>query len=1176
MPEPASEQSLFLRALELPTPEDRAAYLNTACRDNPALRAELDALLAAHDRLGGALPRTTGQEPAGPGPAAGGEEEGAVLSGRYKLVELLGEGGMGAVWMAQQTEPVRRLVAVKVVKAGMDSKQVLARFEAERQALALMEHPNIARVLDAGTTAAGRPYFVMELVKGLPITRYCDERRLTPRQRLELFVPVCLAVQHAHQKGIIHRDLKPSNVLVAPYDGKPVPKVIDFGIAKAAGQQLTEKTLVTGFGAVVGTLEYMSPEQAELNQLDIDTRSDIYSLGVLLYELLTGTTPLEKERLKEAALLEVLRLIREEEPPRPSTRLSESKDALPSISAQRQMEPAKLTKLVRGELDWIVMKALEKDRNRRYETANGFALDIQRLLADEPVQACPPSAWYRFRKFSRRNKTSLSAAGLVLVALLLGSGISTWQAIRATNAVTAERQTRQNLDSAREEREKQQTQINRDLADALLEATRLKEKASTAAAADSGPWNQLRETVRAAQTLAGNELADPVLCRRLQDLVAQLKIDENDRRMVARLEAIRLQYLDAEDLPRVVGSKRPVYEAAFREYGLPIFDLPVEEAARRLGASAIHYWLVWAMDDCAENHGPLIRQLLPIAERAETDPWRKDYFANRLGHPRRSFLDLARQPEALDQPPLMICSLVRWIRGEDAIELLRAAQLRYPGDLWINRELGRRLLGLGRWDPIPERRFTRTAEAVSCCRAALAARPSSPVLWKELFWALVANEELQGAVGLAREETRVRPEDSAAYNRLGTALSLLEDYDGALKAHGEGLRLDRNSADAYVGLGRAMVGKGNLNEAIAAYRKAIALKPPDTLLILRPLAMALQVRGGRGDLDEAIALYRSHIQRSRSSNHVPDLYEALWENGNYREAIAGFEQLPKGFPRRGIRLAWFLATCPEVKLRDPARAIALARQAVDAEPNDAMAWVVLGVAQYRAGLYKDAVAQLSKAQHRYAPAYAVTGLFLAMAHHKLGNREQALQAYSPAIDVLQGELTPQVAAETGRRISFAWDTVVLVGSLPWTNEEARRIRSEVHELLKDYPEVARTAALLDKEAIPDTGGRRAIRVTAATLQADPTHYVGPAPARIAFRGKITADGPGTVSYTFLRSDGAAGPVHTLTFDKAGVKEVSTAWFRSGKFNVDGWQAIKVLSPNYVVSEKARFKVEFAK
>jgi WD40 repeat protein/serine/threonine protein kinase len=328
---------------------------------------------------------------------------------------------MGTVYMAEQTTPVRRTVALKLIKAGMDSRQVLARFGAERQALALMDHPNIAKVFDAGTTDSGRPYFVMELVKGIPITRFCDERRLTTRQRLELAIPVCQAVQHAHQKGIIHRDLKPSNVLVALYDGKPVPKVIDFGVAKATGPRLTDQTLYTEFGAVVGTLEYMSPEQAELNQLDIDTRSDIYSLGVLLYELLTGSTPLDRKRLKQGAILEMLRVIREEESPRPSLRLSTTEE-LPSIAASRNIEPRKLSGLVRGELDWIVMKALEKDRTRRYETANGLAADLLRYLDDEPVQACPPSAWYRLSKFARRNKIALIAAGLIGVAMLAGVG----------------------------------------------------------------------------------------------------------------------------------------------------------------------------------------------------------------------------------------------------------------------------------------------------------------------------------------------------------------------------------------------------------------------------------------------------------------------------------------------------------------------------------------------------------------------------------------------------------------------------------------------------------------------------------------------------------------------------------------------------------------------------------
>jgi non-specific serine/threonine protein kinase/serine/threonine-protein kinase len=347
-------------------------------------------------------------------------------------LQQIGEGGMGTVWMAEQQEPVRRLVALQVIKAGLDSAQVVARFEAERQALALMDHANIAKVLDAGTTAQGRPFFVMDLVKGIPITRYCDEHRLTPRQRLELFVPVCQALQHAHQKGIIHRDLKPSNVLVAPYDGKPVPKVIDFGVAKATGQRLTERTLFTAFGAVVGTLEYMSPEQAELNNQDIDTRSDVYSLGVLLYELLTGTTPLSRERLLKAGFTEMLHLIREEEPPKPSTRLSASKEALPALSAQRQMEPAKLTKLVKGELDWIVMKALEKDRGRRYETANGLARDLERYLHDEPVEACPPSAGYRLGKLARKHKRAIGTATAFVVLLAAGVVVSTVLAVRAT------------------------------------------------------------------------------------------------------------------------------------------------------------------------------------------------------------------------------------------------------------------------------------------------------------------------------------------------------------------------------------------------------------------------------------------------------------------------------------------------------------------------------------------------------------------------------------------------------------------------------------------------------------------------------------------------------------------------------------------------------------------------
>ena len=411
-------RDLFFAMVKLP-PAEREAHVRSACEGDEELRGRVGELLEAHAQAGSFL------EAPAPGLVAFAEQGGTVdrafregpgsVMGSYKLLEQIGEGGMGVVFLAEQTHPVQRTVALKVIKAGMDTRQVIARFEAERQALAMMDHPNIARVLDAGATDGGRPYFVMEMVKGVPITKYCDEHHLPLRQRLDLFVQVCQAVQHAHQKGIIHRDLKPSNVLVAPYDGKPVPKVIDFGVAKAAGPKLTERTMFTGLGDVIGTLEYMSPEQAELNQLDVDTRSDIYSLGVLLYELLTGTTPLEPQRVKRTALLETLRVIREEEPPKPSTRLSTT-GQLPDIAASRGLEPRKLSRLVHGELDWIVMKALEKDRTRRYETANGLVMDVQRYLVDEPVQACPPSAGYRFRKFARRNKRVLATAAVLVVA----------------------------------------------------------------------------------------------------------------------------------------------------------------------------------------------------------------------------------------------------------------------------------------------------------------------------------------------------------------------------------------------------------------------------------------------------------------------------------------------------------------------------------------------------------------------------------------------------------------------------------------------------------------------------------------------------------------------------------------------------------------------------------------
>ena len=344
-----------------------------------------------------------------------------MIAGRYTLQQKIGEGGMGEVWVARQTEPVKRKVALKLIKTGMDSRAVLQRFEQERQALAMMDHPHIAKVLDGGLTPTGQPFFVMELVNGLPLCKFCDELKLTTKERLELFVPICQAVQHAHQKGVIHRDLKPANILVTTLDGKPVPKVIDFGVAKATSGKLTDESMATQFGSVVGTLEYMAPEQASFTGEDIDTRADIYSLGVILYELLTGLRPIDGKLLTGAAFTELIRIIREEEPSKPSTRLS-TDASLPALAALRQTEPRKLMTMLRGELDWVVMKCLEKRRERRYETANGLARDIERYLADEVVEARPPSAGYRMAKYVRRHKGQVIAASLVLLAVLGGLG----------------------------------------------------------------------------------------------------------------------------------------------------------------------------------------------------------------------------------------------------------------------------------------------------------------------------------------------------------------------------------------------------------------------------------------------------------------------------------------------------------------------------------------------------------------------------------------------------------------------------------------------------------------------------------------------------------------------------------------------------------------------------------
>lgn len=561
--EQIDEKAVFNVARQIDLPDAREAYLRQVCSGDDELVARVQSLLEAYEEHESFLESpATASSPTIDQPVI---ERAGDSIGPYKLLQQIGEGGMGVVYMAEQTEPVERRVALKIIKPGMDTRQVIARFEAERQALAMMDHPNIARVLDAGTTETGRPFFVMELVKGIPITRYCDDNHLTPRERLELFIPICQAIQHAHQKGIIHRDIKPTNVLVAEYDDKPVAKVIDFGVAKATDHRLTEKTMFTEFGQVLGTFEYMSPEQAKLNQWDVDTRSDIYSLGVLLYELLSGETPFESQRLRHAALDEILRVIREEDPLRPSLRLSTS-ESLPSIAANRRIEPRQLSQLVRGELDWIVMKSLEKDRTRRYATASKLAEDIGHYLNDEPVEACPPSTAYRLQKFARRNKPVIATVGAVATALVVGTGVATWQAVRATHernrAVLAEATAEEQAQRASAEAEK---------------AAAERDKANSVASLLSEMLSVVDPAKAKGQDYSVEQLLDEFsrsLDRRAQELSSQPDVERTLRLVIGKTYRDLEQTRKAEPhLERAVELSRQLYGEKHVEYPNALVEL---------------------------------------------------------------------------------------------------------------------------------------------------------------------------------------------------------------------------------------------------------------------------------------------------------------------------------------------------------------------------------------------------------------------------------------------------------------------------------------------------------------------------------------------------------------------------------------------------------------------------
>src|SRR5262245_37902785 len=663
---PARDQvkAVFLAALDQATLADRAAFLEQACGPDADLRQRVEALLQAHDRTNLLLDRPAAEhldaKQTALGDATVSDDQPGVVAGRYTLLQRIGEGGMGTVWMAEQTEPVKRLVALKLIKAGMDSQRVIARFEAERQALALMDHPHIAMVLDGGTTEAGRPFFVMEYVKGVPITQYCDEARLSIAERLALFVPVCQAVQHAHQKGVIHRDLKPSNLLVCRYDATPVPKVIDFGLAKAIHEPLTEHTLHTGHGIVVGTPLYMSPEQAGFNNLDVDTRTDIYALGVILYELLTGTTPLHQQRFQAAQ--EMLRLIREEEPPRPSARLSDCA-TLPAVAARRQLDAAGLTRVVRGELDWIVMKALERDRNRRYDTANSLARDVQRYLAGDVVEARPPSAGYRLRKFVRRHPLELALAG-TLALLLVGGGAVAWWQNETSLRRQFEDEKRLAADNARLGR-------NTEAVAALLEQAEQAVHAGDAAKAAVA-----LDAAKKRSAEGGAEKEAPRLARLDADLTLLRELDEVDQ----------FRWTWSEDRfadPAAVATRT---RHALRQFGADPEAVSVDEAAARVSASAVRQRIVTGLDRLLLQENTAGGRA--VLRLVDADPYRDAVRDAVRADDRAKLVELAGGKAALEQPPGFVAFLgddnfEGIIRLERRRQLLQAAVGRRPGDLGL-------------------------------------------------------------------------------------------------------------------------------------------------------------------------------------------------------------------------------------------------------------------------------------------------------------------------------------------------------------------------------------------------------------------------------------------------------------------------------------------------------------
>jgi tetratricopeptide (TPR) repeat protein/tRNA A-37 threonylcarbamoyl transferase component Bud32 len=931
-PPPIDE--IFLAALGKPTPQERIAFLDGVCGSDAELRGRLERLLAVHTQSQDFIaqgPVVLNETVVSVGEGTGEPQKmvGVVIGGRYKLLEEIATGGMGSVWIAEQSQPVRRRVAIKLIKPGMDSRQVLSRFEAERQALALMDHPNIAKVLDGGVTDQAHPFFVMEYVKGVPITDFCDQAKVTLEGRLKLFVKVCQAVQHAHQKGIIHRDLKPSNILVCLYDGHPIPKVIDFGLAKAMHQPLTEHTLYTAHGFMIGTPLYMSPEQAEFNNLDIDTRSDIYSLGVILYELLTGTTPLDRQRIKSAAWPEAVRLIKEEEPSKPSTKLSVS-HSLPTVAAQRSLEPAQLSRAVRGDLDWIVMKALDKERSRRYETANGLARDIERYLADDVVEARPPSASYRLRKLVRRNQGLVVAVGLIALALIGGIAGTTWGMIRAFDARRAEAERAEGERLAKLEAEAQKTRAiaaataekaANEQAQKRLAQIQKGNEVITSIFSDldirkvkkTGPLEQVlaERLVKAAGQLEGEAVGDPLVVAGLQERLglSLLNLGHPERAIPLFQKAAdtRRSKLGA-DHPDTLDSSHNLAEsylaAGKLDLALPLLIETVRLRKARLGADSAD--TLESTNDlalCYEYTGkldvalPLFEETLKLA-RAKLGPEHSttltctNNLAYAYGHAGKLNLALPLYEEAVriakfklgaDHPDTLTCmnNLATGYKAagkltlalpllEDTLKLMKAnLGADHPNTLTSMNNLASAYRDAGKWDlalPLYE-------ETVKLKQAKLGGdHPDTLVSMNNLASGYQAAGKLDLAVPLFEETLKLRT------TKLGAG-------------HPDTLASSQNLADACLSAAAQAAWFGRDKEYAETCRRALELaKSSNDPITLDRVARACSLRsdGDAARLADSLNLARRAVELGKGRPSLPSFQMTLgmseFRNGHLAEA----------------------------------------------------------------------------------------------------------------------------------------------------------------------------------------------------------------------------------------------------------------------------------------------------